>query len=210
MKKLIIIAAAALMCCFHASAQEDSLAPGLYAICDGEPVLMSYISGMTSKSGVGVLGFEIGEDKIFFKGTTSSIKTSGSFILVCDMSKKGITRTLKKYDVAVKSVTPDNILIIPLEVVKNKKRAYNGGKSINGINTTKRQFVDFTWEMISDNSYRIECDNIAPGEYGIAFRSAKLAPYDFDAIFDFTVPAEGSEAAGAETESEAESQEAQE
>lgn len=187
MKKNVLSCLVLALCSVLAVAQNDTLEPGLYAINNGEPVVMSAINGANSKTSAGILGVEIEKKEIEFKGVTSPIKTDGEFIMVCNMNKKNITRTIKKYDLFVQSMTPDNMLIVPLQVVKNKKRVYYAGKSVNGINTTVKEFYDFTWERITDNSFSIRC-NLEPGEYGIVFREAKHGPYNYDTIFDFTVP----------------------
>ena len=186
MKKIMITLALALSC-IAAIAQNDEHEPGIYAVCGDEYVPLTFTRGYTSTSATGILGMEVEKSKIMFKESTSDTKAYGKFVLVCDMSKKAITKGIKKCDVFVKSMTPANMLIVPLQVFKDKKRSYFQGKSVNGINTTRREFFEFTWEMITDNSYEINC-NLEPGEYGIVFRDAKLAPYDFTTIFDFTVP----------------------
>ncbi|MBQ0024917.1 MAG: hypothetical protein KBT00_04245 [Bacteroidales bacterium] len=170
-----------------ASAQSDPREPGLYAVNGEESVPMTTVSAAKHSTSIGFGGVEIQKNKLEYKGVTSGTKATGKFVLVCDMEKKAIKQTFKKYDVFVQSMTPDNIIIIPLTVEK-KKRVYDVGTSLNGINTERKERVDFTWEQISDNSYQIEAE-MEPGEYAIVFRFARLDTFNFNTVFDFTVEA---------------------
>ena len=127
-----------------AYAQNDTRSPGLYAV-NGEE------SGR-----VGILGVvEFGNSASRFKGETSDVKVSGNeFALVIDPDRKNVVRTLKKYEIFIKTMTPDNMLIVPL-VVEDNWRIYDKGLNVNGFNTEFKELVDFTWERISDNSFRI-------------------------------------------------------
>ena len=82
-------------------------------------------------------------------------------------------------------MTPANIIIVPLEVVDGK-RIYNGGRTIEGINTVRKERIDFEWEMVADNTFEITA-NFEPGEYAIIFRPAKLGEFDFTSIYGFYV-----------------------
>lgn len=188
MKRIIISALASALLCLNLSAQNESLEHGLYAICDGTPVEMQAIGGITHTSSKSILGIELGNKKYEYKGATSKIQASGEFLMVCDSTKAFVVKPGKSYNPCVKSITPDNIIIVPLEVVKNKSRVYEAGKSINGFNTTQKERVDFSWEQVEDRTYHIICDP-EPGEYCIAFRLTTLGEYDFTRVFDFTIPA---------------------
>lgn len=74
----------------------------------------------------------------FAQGESSEVKATGKFVMVIDPEKKGIRKTPKVYDPFIKSMTPGLIMIVPLEVAKNK-RVYDEGTSVQGINTQKRQ-----------------------------------------------------------------------
>lgn len=188
MKNIIITITAFLLAAYTMSAQNDPRDPGLYAIMGDESIPLEYQSGTASDSGTSLLGIvELGHKKYIFKGPSSSVTADSIFVMVCNLEKKHITRTLKKYDIFVESMTPDNIVVIPLEVQKNR-RIFSEGTSINGFNTEMKNSLSFEWERLSDNSFLITVHGLVPGEYAFAFRAAKLAPFDFTAIFGFTIP----------------------
>ena len=171
--------------CASAFAQMDEREPGLYAINGEEEFLLTPVGAVQSSSNTNILGVEIGKSKMLYKGVTSDTIANGKFILVIDPEQKAIKQTLKEYDVFVASMTPANMIIVPLEVEKNK-RVYDRGSTINGFNTQKKDRVDFIWEQISDNSFLIEAE-LAPGEYAVVFKPAKLGEFNFNTVFDFSV-----------------------
>ena len=181
---------AMVICSMLAFAQNDERIPGLYAVIGDESIPLTQISSSTSTSTVGILGVEVQKQKKVYKGVTSDtvIPQNAKFVMVCDMNKKAITQTLKKYDVFISKVNPDNLIIVPLSVEKGKNRIYDAGTKLDGINTTKLGRMDFIWEQITDNSYLIEAD-LEPGEYAIVFKPAALGAYEFGTVFDFTVVA---------------------
>ena len=185
MKKLFVICIAAVAAMCAASAQEDERMPGLYAVNGEESVRLTPVMSAQNNSSTGILGVEIGKTIYKYKGETSDTKATGTFVLVCDMKKKVIKQTLKDYDVFIKTMTPDNIIIIPLEVDKGR-RIYDEGLLLDGIRTEVKGRAEFEWERISDNSFIIRTE-LAPGEYAIAFRPARLGSFEFTAVFDFTV-----------------------
>lgn len=171
--------------CASAFAQMDEREPGLYAINGEEEFLLTPVAAAQSSSNTNVLGIEIGKTKLLYKGITSDTIANGKFILVIDPEQKAIKQTLKEYDVFIASMTPANMVIVPLGIEKNK-RVYERGSTLNGFNTQKLDRVEFIWEQISDNSFLIEAE-VAPGEYAIVFRPAKLGEFNFNTVFDFTV-----------------------
>lgn len=188
MKRNIILSAVlVLLMCIPAIAQNDPREPGLYSVIGDDSTLLTTVRGGVDTKSTGFMGIEIEKKRIEYKGVTSDTVSYGTFVMVCDMNKKNIVQTMNKYDLFVKSMTPDNIIIVPLQVFKDKKRIYDEGKSVQGINTQQHERVEFSWEQISDNSYRIVC-NPEPGEYAIVFREAKLGAFNFNTVFDFTVP----------------------
>lgn len=187
MKKLMLSGLVMVLFSLFAMAQDDERVPGLYAVYGEESVPLTFIQGGTSTSSSGILGFEVSKQKKEYKGVTSdtAVPQGTQFVLVCDMSRKNIVQTLKKYDVFVSSITPNHMIIVGLDVAK-KNREYDCGTKLNGFNTSKLGRVDFTWQQITDNSYLIQAE-LEPGEYAIVFKPAKLGDYNFDTIFDFTV-----------------------
>lgn len=188
MKKIILSALASTLLCLNLSAQNESLEYGMYAICDGAPVEMHAVKGIAHHSGVSVLGVDLGDTKYEYKGATSKIQASGEFLMVCDSTVAVVYNAFKNFNPCGKTMTPDNIIIVPLEVVKNKNRIYDMGETINGFNTARKERVEFSWEQVEDRTYLISCDP-EPGEYCIVFRLDRLGKYEYSRVFDFTIPA---------------------
>lgn len=186
--KRIIATLAIVLASVSLFAQNDEHEPGIYAVNGEEYQALSLATGVMSNQGTNILGVEIGKTKISYKGTESGVIAGNTFVLVINPEKKGITRTLKSYNPFVKSMTPANIIIVPLEIVKNK-RVYDAGTKLEGFNTERKERIPFEWEQITDNSFQIETEDMIPGEYAVVFKPATLGEYDFTAVFCFTVPA---------------------
>ena len=185
MKNIITTIATCLLFASASFAQSDKLIPGIYAIIDSSATHLSYTPGVAANSGINVIGVEVGKIKFTYKGESSEVKSTGKFVMVIDPEKKVIRKTPKVYDPFIKSMTPELIMIVPLEVVKNK-RVYDEGTSIQGINTKKKTRVEFQWELIDENTWEITAD-LQPGEYAVVFKPAKLGSYDFSSIYGFYV-----------------------
>lgn len=166
-------------------AQDEKLAPGIYAVVDSTLTHLSYTSGIASNSGLNIIGVEVGNSKFTYRGESSEVKANGKFVMVIDPEKKTMRKTPKVYDPFIKSMTPELIIIVPLEVAKNK-RIYDEGTSIQGINTKKKARVEFQWELIDENTYEITAD-LQPGEYAVVFKPAKLGSFDFSSIYGFYI-----------------------
>lgn len=172
-------------------AQMDTRVPGIYTIVGGESIPLAYSNSSTvvRTSGNGI--FQTGHEIYRFKGVTSAVFASDSLVMVIDPKKSVIVKTMKKYDVFVKSMTPDNIMVIPLTVNdEDQRREYDPGKNFSGLRVESTPEMEFEWERISDNSFSIKLSKLKPGEYAVAFRAARLASFDFSGIFCFTI-AEG-------------------
>lgn len=168
-------------------AQMDEREPGIYAVVNGESLPLNYSNGIKHNSSTGILGIELGKKKCTFKEPTSGIAAADTFVMVINPEKKNIVRNMRSYNPFVKSMTPDNILIVPLSVDGNK-RVYEEGKTVGGITVTSKERIEFEWEQISDNSFEIRIPALTPGEYAFVFRTARLAEFDYSAIFGFTIP----------------------
>ncbi|MCQ2153872.1 MAG: hypothetical protein MJY44_04820 [Bacteroidales bacterium] len=189
MKRLEIFAAAlagALLVTVSASAQDERLAPGIYAVVDGTPTHLTYTPAVNVKSGINVIGVEVGNSRFDYKGETSGVTATGKFIMVIDPERKVLRKTPKIYDPFVKTMTPDLIMIVPLEVVKGK-RVYDRGVSVQGIDTRKHNRMEFQWELVDENTFEITAA-LLPGEYAFVFKPAKMGSYDFSSIYGFTCP----------------------
>ena len=182
--KFIIAALAASLLSVSASfAQGEKLTPGIYAIVDSTVTHLSYTSGVAENTSFNIIGVEVGKIRFTYKGESSGVKATGKFVMVIDPEKKGIRKTPKIYDPFIKSMTPELIMIVPLEVVRNK-RVYDEGTSVLGINTEKKTRVEFQWKLIDENTWEITAD-MQPGEYAVVFKPAKLGTYDYSCIYGF-------------------------
>ncbi len=201
MKRIISLIAACLFISAAVFAQDEKLAPGIYSIVDDIATHLTYTPGMQSNTGFNVIGVEIGNSKSSYKGETAGVQVTDKIVMVIDPGKKAIIKTPKKYDPFIKSMTPDLIMIVPLEVNKNK-RVYNAGTSVQGFNTKKHTRVEFEWQLIDENTFEIT-GNFEPGEYGIYFKPAKLGDYDWSSIYGFCVAEKAVEETPAEAEAPA-------
>lgn len=186
MRKLFFIAMSLVMS-LSVFAQKDSREPGLYYV-DGETSTpLTVQKGMTASSGIGILDIvDIGKKKTNYKGNTSDTHCQkAEFVMVIDLEKKSAVQTLKKFDPFYKEMNPDNMKLVQL-VVEKKKRVYDEGRSINGIKTKANKSIEFLYEQISDNSWRITAD-LPAGEYAWIFKPAALTDFNRSAIFDFTI-----------------------
>ncbi|MCQ2149983.1 MAG: hypothetical protein MJY45_06520 [Bacteroidales bacterium] len=185
MKRITFVIVACLTFAAAAFAQDEKLEPGIYAVIDGNATPLSYANGIAGNTGLNVVGVEIGKVKFSYKGETSGVRAVDKLIMVINPESKNIRRTPKLYDPFIKTMTPEFIMIIPLEVAKNK-RIYDEGTSVQGINTQKHERVEFQWELVDENTYEITAD-FQPGEYAIVFKPTNLGKYDFSGIYGFYV-----------------------
>lgn len=170
---------------FAASAQDQSLKPGIYSLIEGNTTHLVYTNGASISSSHSILGLEIGDTKFKYKGVTADVEVRDKIIMVINPDKKVIKKTTKQYDPFIKSMTPANIIIVPLEVVDGK-RVYDSGRTVEGINTVRKERIEFEWEMTDDNTFEITAA-FEPGEYAVIFRPSKLAEFDFTGIYGFYV-----------------------
>lgn len=185
MKKFSVLFVAILMFAATAFAQGEKLEPGIYSIIDSSATHLKYTPGIASNSGFNVVGIEVGDAKYKFKGATSGVKVTDRIRLVIDPQKKVIRKTPKVYEPFIKSMTPELLIIVPLDVVKDK-RIYDEGTSVEGFRTKKHTRVEFEWELTDENTYDITAD-FEPGEYAVIFKPARLGAYDFCSIYGFYV-----------------------
>lgn len=189
MKRTFLIIAAAMMLCPMAFAQMDEREPGIYTINSGESVPLKFeISAqMNDSMEAGELSVLDSNTFIFSKPSAKVTSESGEFVLVINPEKKMFIQTLKKYDVFIGTMSPENMILIPLSIHKNKKRIYHHGSYdlVHGLNISWDK-KDFTWEKISDNSFRIKAE-LEPGEYAFAFRINKLQDFQLNAVYTFSV-----------------------
>lgn len=185
MKRIASIIISVLVFSFTASAQNQDLEPGIYSVIDGNATHLVYTNGTAVSSSNNILGLEIGGSKFKFKGETGEVEVKDKIVIVINPDKKVIKKTTKQYDPFIKSMTPANIIIVPLEVVDGK-RIYDRGRTVEGFNTSKKERVEFEWEMVDDNTFEITAE-FEPGEYAVVFRPSKLGEFDFTSIYGFIV-----------------------
>lgn len=171
----------------NAYAQMDEREPGLYAIVGEQSIPLPFSNGTTSVGTTGILGVEVGRVKCAYRKPTSGVNAADTFVMVIDPERKAIVKKLKSYNPFYNKMTPNNVLVLPL-TVDGKRRIYEEGKIIAGINVSIKDRMDFEWEQITDNSFEIRVQQLIPGEYGFVFRASKLAEFDYSALFGFTIP----------------------
>jgi len=197
MKARIVISALVALAFFPivSSAQSDEHAPGIYALVGEEYVSLPFIHG-TAAPGLAVAG--VGKNKYNYKGASSGVNASDTFILVIDLNKKTGVVTPKKFDSFCKDMTPEDLQVLPLITnIKKDRREYDCGLTIGatsgvsgvsgGINLEKKDHLPTEWEQITDNSFKIKVPNLESGEYGIIFRTTKLSSYFYEFLFGFTI-----------------------
>lgn len=188
---------------FDSFAQLDERKPGIYAIVGEDFYPLSYSYAVGTGSSVGIGPVSIGTTKYNYKGETSGVIASDTFVLVIDPEKKsGGTISSKKFDCFHYKMTPDDMLILPLVTnIKKQRREYDPGTGIGigvgvgavsvGAGATvggETERAGFEWERITDNSFKIKVSGLLPGEYGIVFRIAKLGTFNYAPLFGFTIP----------------------
>lgn len=170
---------------FVAKAQN---APGIYSVIDGKATPLKFETAYINAPD------DIDHDtdlfdtmsRYYYKGKTAAVASKGEFELVVDPEKKAFLQTPRRYFVFIGNLTPDNMLLIPLELKKNRRlydcrKAEVHGLVVNWVN------VPFTWEKTGENTFRIKAD-LAPGEYAFAFRFTEKSKFNFQAVYTFTVP----------------------
>lgn len=177
---------------FSLYAQSDSRQAGIYSVMNDESTPLPFFRGINSNGGVNVLGIEIGKRKSTYNGATSGVLSDGHFVIVIDPEKNVMKLTLKSYEPFIKSFTPNNIVIVQLQV-KGNKRIYDEGINLYGFNTEKKDRIEFTWEQISDNSFSVVTETLPAGEYAVVIRPTGLSPLEFSCVFCFTVAAPSEE-----------------
>jgi len=195
MKTKIIIAALVALAFFPivSSAQSDEHAPGIYTLVGEEYIPLTYIYG-SEAPGVTVVG--VGRQKYNYKGVSSEVNASDTFILVIDPNKKTGVISAKKFDYFWKGMNPEDMLVLPLITNQKKnRREYDAGITIGvgsgsvsgGINLENKERATIEWEQITDNSFKIKVPNLEPGEYGFIFRIAKASSFMYESLFGFTI-----------------------
>lgn len=194
MNKFVIVLMLIAAAFIPVSAQEtENPAPGLYHIsAEGQLEALTFQRGAIHSSGTSIAGLEVGRIRVKYRGLTSdSPVASGDFLMVCDPDRSAITTTLKKYFVFVRTITPENMILVPLYVKKNH-RFYNEGHVLEGIPLDPHHHLAFTWEQTGPYQYRIHAD-LPAGEYAFVFKPVTYggldydALYNFGAVFDFTI-----------------------
>lgn len=160
--------------------------PGLYTLVDGRYVALTVQRGIESQGTTtiySVLSFE--RDKVAYGGESSDTPASGEFVMVIDPKKRGISLTPKKYDVFIRSMTPELMAAIRL-TPKGGKRIFEAGRYINGFPIEQGESVGFSWERLDEVTFLIHAP-FEPGEYAFIFKPAKFGQWEMQAVYDFTI-----------------------
>jgi len=190
LKKQIFIAAAiiALLLPLLSFAQPDVRKSGLYAIVNGASIPLSSTYGVVSALGENRLGLEVTYQTYQYKGESSGTVADSTFVLVIDPAKKEVSRKMSGYDPFIKKMTPNKVIIVPLEVIHQSQcRVYYPGAKCNGLRFEQNTKIKFEATKISDNSFEIRTHTLPAGEYGFVFHPNTMDGFDFSAIFGFTV-----------------------
>ena len=165
----------------------DALAPGLYTWSGGEWVLLPFETAWANEDFNGMpTDFELANTWFYVNGPSAQTKSEGKWLLVCDLQKKAFKQTPKKYDVFVRHVTPDNILIIRYEEQKRKRRYCCLFHSIDPFKGADWVSEPFHWKRLTANSFLIEAD-LTPGQYGAVFRYNDKTSFNFKTAFTFYI-----------------------
>lgn len=191
MKKTVIFAAIAafLICPAISLAQSISVKPGIYTLVDGKPIPLNFSYSSSSVEGKNVMGVELAYKTYRFKGETSGVAASDTFIVAINPNLKEVVKKFKEYDPFIKSMKPTKMIIVPLKVDSEAKcREYYPGMQLEGMNVQNRTEMEFDWNEVSENIFLLKVHNLIPGEYAFVFTPTKILGPDFTAIFGFTIP----------------------
>ncbi len=198
--QISLIAVFALLFPVSMSAQLDTRAPGIYAIVRGESIPLKYSSSGYSSSSRG--WFANSETVTFYRGgMTSGVTADNTFVLVNDPEQFGYMAN----DPFFWHLTPADMVVVRLTVNPEKKRRELESQieyEIGDVGVViSNGGLEFDWEQISENSYKISVRGLEPGEYGIAFRaggsqghisragSSQSFAFDYNyGIYGFTIP----------------------
>jgi len=168
--------------------QPDGRKSGLYAIVNGESIPLSSTYGSVSAIGENELGYSISYQTFRYKGESSGTAADSTFVLVIDPTKKEVSKKMSGYDPFVKTMKPEKVIIIPLEVNhETQSRLYYPGAKVNRVRFEKNTRIEFESSKISDNSFEIRTHTLPAGEYGFVFLTKGIEGYDFTGIFGFTI-----------------------
>ena len=171
------------------SAQEqepvlDERAPGIYSIVGGLSFPLSYTWGWGKhKNNYPYYDDDIIPDvcdRYAFKGLSSGVTGSDTFVMVIDPKQRSVMVGLRRYTAFHQKMSPVNILVIRLEINESKKR--------REYDTNNAPRLNFDWKQITDNSFEIHVYDLEPGEYAFLFRFMPLCDYHYNAIYGFSIP----------------------
>ena len=190
MKKLSLTLLMALFA-LAISAQIETLEPGFYAEENDsyvplKPEFSVAVNAIPDLNDSGFTDSEIACNVFQFKGKTSiNSSSTGSFIFVGHPKRKSISQTRRKYNVFTRDMNPDNMLLVPLDVVK-KRREYDARRATLQKGHAIWPSVDFEWEQLGKNTFRITTD-LPDGEYAFVFRFKKNTSFNFNAAYTFSL-----------------------
>lgn len=171
---------------------QERPAPGIYAIIGEEPFKMERQKGLGMSNSVDDESF-IFEKQFIYKGASSSLEATGEFLLVCDPDVRNYLVTPFKYNIFTNNLSPKDLLIVPLEVKRNKRvydcrKLHTTGKALDLLGDVEWLCMDFTCEELEPFIWSIKAKDLPAGEYALVFRyMPQYWEFDFNNIFGFTV-----------------------
>jgi len=181
--------AALLLCQAVSSAQTTKIGPGIYTLVGGTPIPLKFSYSSTSVKGENMMGVELAYQTYRFKGETSGVEASDTFLLAINPKLREVVKKFKEYNPFIKTMRPTKLIIVPLSVDHQMQcREYYPGMKLEGMNVQDRKEMKFDWEEVNDNIYMLKVHGLKPGEYAFIFNPIKILGPDFTAIFGFTIP----------------------
>lgn len=167
-----------------------SQGPGLYAINGNDTIKLTVLNGNENVSESHILGVDIqNHDRMQYNEIISDTPTSGSdFLMVIDPNKKVAKGgVMTDYEPFIKTVKPELLMLVPLEVENDKeRRIFNLQENKSALKIKAKNAIEFTWDQVSDSAWIIHTPQLVPGEYAFLVRTTKLDQFDFQQVLDFT------------------------
>jgi len=165
------------------NAQPKGIAAGIYAVKGEEYIPLDYTYGGSVTCPV--VALSPGERPVYYryKGMTSKVEGSDSFLYVVDCNNKIVYDPFNKY------MTAKDLGILPMLVnpeLQIREYYLNLYDEIPEMDSMPE--LDYEWEKLDKSTYLLKVHDIPPGEYGIAFCQGRFGAYDYTRIYCFTIP----------------------
>lgn len=197
MKKIFAVLAMMIGLSMNSWAGErENLQPGIYTIVNNEYIPLSLLKSSTS--------FDLQDEpddqpaKVYYKGASSDVKSTGHFLLVCDTTQEEAYITNKRYDVFARFVTPDWFRLVRLQHGRMGGRYYQVSKiwpsvvgSMLGVRNVevrpkKSRPINYEWKKVGRGMFMIDAD-LSEGEYAFVLNTTRDDNMLLENVFDFSV-----------------------